>query len=693
MVTILREQGVGSSNLPAPTNKSNNLMDQPKRPAQDSAQGRQGADGSSPPGDGEPRKKFSRLPEGTAGRGYPVKLSVSKKEQERRKARGDPTQDGLMNLWRRRSMQLYNLLVDLEQAAYSGENLHADLGWRQAWADVAQENYERDLNAFQKGGRFTKSGAPRKRRGTEPPKEPKPLQEDYLARIRGHGFDPALGPDGKPIREKTAPRNTKKKQQNGSAAPEDAKPRAPEPALFLWKRDLMAVMARLKAKPQTAWIADLPSHAAQKVCEDVEGAIKSMLRERKKAAAGLAARDWGFPKRKKTGRYAAGSIYFANTQLKIDGGRGRIWLPNGVGWIALANNANQVNEQRRRQQAAREKAVGAGPQSGPRPAPMRAESYDLPPEGARLMGARLWRKGEDWMLSIQAAVEPPKALPATGRACGVAIAAKVMLTVYDDQGRSMQMETPAPDPRRARRYRLAALRQSRALQARKARIDKRAARRARRDQIKTEQAATDPAFRPRGMAHGRPHVPMSRTFYRTANRMAQIEAQNTCARDIAMHKAIAGTVKRYDTITCQRMDVAAMLKSSREQRHERREKAAREAGGAVPRPTPPKRVLKHLRKLNRRAAMGRVYATLKRKAEELGRTFNETHQLFPDAQLCSGCGHVNRKMADGRRHLKCDSCGLRMERRKNRARNELQQGEIVREASGMPKLRPPEAAG
>jgi transposase len=631
-----------------------------------------------PPKAGEAKTKFSRLPEGTVGRGYPIKLRFWAESGKRARP--------LLDLWRRRSMQLYNLVVELQAGAYSGKTVRSELGWREVWADMVRRNYASDLKAFREGGRRNKDGSLRKRKSTAPPKEPKPISEDYVARIRGHGFDPTLGPDGKPLADRK-PRSDK--TANGAAD------EGPEPAIFIPKRELMAIVDALKQSPLASWIGELPGNSEDKVCEDVDNAIKAMLRERRKAAAGQAFREWGFPKRKKTSRYAAGSIYFANTQFEIDYRWGRVRLSNGVGWIDLAHNAGEDNERRRAEQAARDRAVGfaeraqkalvvrAGPASDAATTAWREwrraqrGPFGLPPEGSKIMGARVYRRGEDWWISIQAAVEPPKALPGTGKAAGVAVAAKVMMTVVGDDGRSFQIDTPKENPRRARRYRLAALDQSRTLEARKAKQGKINARKRRimRHQGKVPEGKTP-----------RRHVPMSRAFYRTSARMARLEARNTYAYDLAMKEGIAKVVRTFDAITAQRMDVAAMLKSPRAERHERREEA-----GTEKRPTPPKRVHKHLRKLNRRARMGLTYATLKRTAIEAGRAFQETHQLFPDAQICSQCGHINRKMIDGRPNLECDSCGHHMERRKNRARNELEQGMIVREATDGLK-RPPAAA-
>lgn len=691
MVNLLREQGVASSNLAAPTNNTNALADRARSSAQVSAQQRQGVAGATgpkrptlslpaasldrpsddygngasqpEPTKGEPRKKASRLPEGTVGRGYPCKLRFSSRSiecadgntGELRRVPEGKEQRRRLDLWRRRTMQLWNVLLAIEEAAYSGAAYDAlGIDWRGIWAEIVEANHARDVTAYQEGGRRKKDGALRKSRRTTPLKEPAPLSADYLAKIRAEG----------------CPRERPRRSDDGTI-----EERPNQPRLFLWERELSAIMARLKKYPQTAWIGDLPSRTAQEVCRDMDKAIKSMIRERKKKAAGLPARDWGFP-RFKANRYAAGSIYFSNEQIDIDHARGRVHLPNGVGWVALAHDSGRSRDGRGKdaQKRAATRAVAAGGLG----LPPKRDAYGLPPEPYKLMGARVWRRGEDWYVSIQAAIDAPKALAPTGRSVGVAITAKVMLTTYDADGRSRMVETPDRDERRAGLYLEAAKALSRSLEARKKKTYK-LNHRQKRNLLR--KGKVDRWGKPRRW------VPFSRAFYEASAAMARLEAQETDARDLLMHRETAKIVQAYDTITVQRMDVAAMLKSRREKRHERREKEARETGAALPRPTPPKVVLKHLRKLNRRAAMGRTFMVLKQKALDAGRTFNETHQLFPDAQIDALTGELHPEMRDGRPYLH-SSTGKVMERRKNRARNELQQGEIVRAATAARK-RPP----
>jgi transposase len=151
-------------------------------------------------------------------------------------------------------------------------------------------------------------------------------------------------------------------------------------------------MARLKQVAQTRWIGDLPSHAAQHVVKDLIKALQAMLRERQKAVAEGRASRVGFPRFKKA-HYAEGSVYLANTQLTFDLAHNRVRFPGGIGWVKFRGS-------------------------------------DIA-KGDKLMGARLWRQGEDWYLSPQFEMPSPAALPLTGRNIGVKVAAGTLATVYD----------------------------------------------------------------------------------------------------------------------------------------------------------------------------------------------------------------------------------------------------------------------
>jgi len=512
-----------------------------------------------------------------------------------------PEQAAKLDLWRRRARTLWNLLLGMQQAAYSGKPYRPELGWRRIWAEVAELNYR--LASERREVRLAD--------GRATSAEAKPPQLDKI--LARNGGDDA-------------------------------------PKLFIWETDCQKLMARLKAVPLTGWIGELPSHAAQHVVKDLIKALQAMLRERGKRAAGKPGRDTGFPKFK-ANRYAAGSIYFANTQIAFDWDRRRIRFPAGLKTIKYKGAENI-------------------------------------PAGAKLMGARAWRQGEEWWLSAQFEMAAPPPLAKTGREAGVKIAAAIILTTVDSQGRSRQVDTPKQDKRRVRRIKLAGRKLARCLAAQKAKEEKIAARTARRKpsvaRLPSGAARSAPP-EGKGTAAGRVRIGRSQGFYAASARLAKLHAEERNTRDDLLHKETSRIVARYDTITVQEMDVAAMMKKPQkhEKRLRRRERRLEE--GAAP---PKRRNLKVMRKVNRRAAMARCRTLLTYKAHDGGRVLNITHALMPIVQECSQCGALHPEMQDGRPVLRCLAtlpdgtvCDAVLERRKNAAANELRHGRTNREAS------------
>lgn len=478
-------------------------------------------------------------------------------------------QTAIMDLWRRRTISLWNLLLGLEQAAYSGENVRPEIRWRQVWATVVDESYEANHQAWE-NGKTVRMGK-NKGRAIPPRTGPEPLPPDpaYLQKIlRGKLGD----------------------------APED------EPKLFIWEHELQKVMARLKQEPRTAWIGDLPSHASQAIVKDLIKALQAMLRERKKRANG-GGRDTGFPRFKKS-RYASGSVYLANTQMFFDAERKHVKLPNGVGLI-------------------------------------RCDGLNIE-KGAKLMGGRIWREGEDWYLSCQWEVKRPAPLPATPRQAGVKIAASILLTTYDDRGQTKEYVMAPPDKRLAMRHRRAGQKMARSLEAHKRRTARMTA-------------------RGKNINGGKVRLRRSKDFFEAAERLAKIEALQRNRRDDYLHKLTSNVVRQFGSIQVQKMEVAKLMKKPRPPKSEVTAETAE---------TPKRRYLKPVRKLMRHVAMSRCRQMLEYKARDLGRDFGETDSLFPVVQTCSRCGEQHPEMKDGRRIIRCE-CGAPLPRNRNAAANEL----------------------
>lgn len=423
--------------------------------------------------------------------------------------------------WRVKSMKLWNLLLGMQQAAYSGEKFRPELKWRQIWADVAQLNY--DLAVL----KYEKKIAEEQNKVAKPPK----LPQINLILPRSC----VLG----------------------------------EPHLFIWENDLLKMMARLKQQPLTQWIGEIHSHAAQAVCKDMIKALQAMLRER---AKGVSGRNTGFPRFKKTSAYAEGSVYFANTQLDVAHGKRRIKFAMGVG-------------------------------------EMKAGHFGHIPKNAKLMGGRINRIGEEWWLSAQFRYETSKALPKTGKVCGIKVAAKAVYTIFDGE-EIEQVITRQTRRGIKRREKLVSRQQSRRKKGKKG-------------------------------------------FYEAAGFVAQYHADEQNRRNDTLHKGSRAIVNKFDEITIDKMDVAALARGK----------------------------VKSLRKYVRGAAMARAAHFVKYKAEEAGRCVNETHVLFPSTQVCSVCGTINPQMVDGRRLMTCTKCGNKMQRQMNAAVNEFEQGRITKDAT------------
>ena len=433
----------------------------------------------------------------------------------------DERQAEQFNDWRLKCMKLWNLLLGMQKAAYSGEKYRPELRWRQTLAEIAELNYNLAMEKREK-----KIAA-----GEKVGDLPKPPQTDLiLPRRRSFG----------------------------------------EPNLFIWENDLMKLMARLKKEPLTRWIGGIHSHAAQAICKDMCKCLRTMISER---AKGVSGRKAGFPRFKKASAYSEGSVYFANTQIKIvDWQRRLIKFPLGVGTMKMGQ-------------------------------------FNHIPEGAKIMGGRIYRVGEKWWLSPQFEFNAPDPLPSTGGEAGVKVAAKAVYTIYD--GRDTWQILSRQTPRRVRR--------------------------------REKLAARKMSRRPK----------RSGGFYEAADHVAQQHWRALNRRDDTLHKGSRRIVNKFDRITIDTMDVKSMMQGD----------------------------VKKLRKYIRNAAMARALHMVEYKSEAAGRILDKTHVLFPSTQICSKCGTVNPQMKEGFRLLCCMTCGNKMQRQKNAAVNEYEQGKLAHKAS------------
>lgn len=454
------------------------------------------------------------------------------------------TQRAQLDLWRRRCISLWNVMLGIEQAAYSGEKFRPELGWRRIWADVVRENHEAAVEAWNTGKKVKagkhkgKTLPPRMRFGKDGTLEAAP--------------QPEYAPD------------VFRKISGGRVGGE-------QPKLFIWAADLMKIMARLKKVALTEWIGEIQSHACQAVCKDIDKAINKMISERKKGDAGQNA---GFPRFKKHG-YADGSVYFANTQVTVDWA-GKVKISNGIGDVPCGPIGNI-------------------------------------PEGAKLGEARAWREGEQWWLSCIFSFPAPTSLPATGRKCGVKVAAANVYTIFDGENFT-QVKPYRPSVR------------DEALLA-----------------IKGRKATRK--------------VHKSKGWYKAQVALARDHAHRKNSRSDVIHKGSRAIVNAFDAIAIDKMDIMSMVKASGKPARERIK--ALVWGGN-----------KALRKIVAQAGMYDAMLKVAYKAKEAGRVYNQTHVLFPSTQICHVCGKIHVDMADGRRYIDCE-CGSKLQRQENASANLL----------------------
>lgn len=509
----------------------------------------------------------------------------------------------MLDLWRRRAINLWNLLLSLEQAAYSGENTRSKLGWRSIWAQVMEESHAEAVRVA-RDGKQRKDGSFSKAPGER--KEPPPLDDMMLAKIR--------------------------RQWQAEIDPETGEPASAR--LFIWEHELQKIMARLKQVPRTEWIADLPSHAAQAVVKDLIKALQAMLRERKKRVGGEGGRDTGFPKFKKS-RYAAGSVYFANTQLFFDFEHNRVKFPNGVGQMCCEI---------------------------PITIRLDAQSAGWKP---KLMGGRAWREGEKWFLSCQWEIRKPPELPKTGRTAGIKIAASILLTTYDDRGQTREFTMPPQDPHLVAQHRRAGQRLALILGGQK---KKEAKLKARKLWQQEKAVAAGKTVKPLG----RPRVKRSAAFFAAAARLANLEATQRNARDDFLHKLTTNVVHAFDAISVQKMEVAELMKKPSARLKRRAARKLKQDDAAKPR-----RDLKPVRKLMRHVAMARCRQLLAYKFRDLRGpdAYQEIDTFDVNVTACSSCGTVHAAWKDGRRIVRCNAvlpdgseCGTVLPRNRNAAR-------------------------
>jgi len=176
---------------------------------------------------------------------------------------------------------------------------------------------------------------------------------------------------------------------------------------FLWKTDLQKIVVAWKGEPDTAWMAELPAHAALDVCARLDKALKRMLSERK------AGRQCGFPRFKKK-RWGEGSVYFVNqaTRLAPDGRTAK--LPK-LGTVRMRGGVVPIG---------------------------------------RLLGSRAVREGDRWLLAAQVECVKPAPMPSTGARIGIDAGLRNLAVSFDGTDFD-RIEAPKPLRKALKRLRRA----------------------------------------------------------------------------------------------------------------------------------------------------------------------------------------------------------------------------------------------
>jgi transposase len=629
-------------------------------------------------------------------------------------------QTRIFDRWCRRVRELWNLLLRLQRAAYSGANDMPHLGWRKIWAQVADENYRIACEKYEEEYPGCLANPP-------PPPDPLPLLMERIARDMelGRPSDaediaqllmssldsetrkeaekalkerlaqlPSLAPAV--ATTKGAAAFVKQLRQMTKAAVKEVKEKAPkqppvapdidkilarnltrpdgtflEPCLFIWEADCQKLMALLKQVPHTRWIGELPSHAAQHVVKDLCKALRNV------------SKGWGFPAFKRNSPDGE-SVYFANTQLTWDIPASsrpphppcRVKLPGDVGWVTFDGG-----------RAARRLRLIEGQAIAPKEGD---EKLHRTGED-KFLGARLWRKGKRWYLSPQFEVMAKPVPRFTGRHIAVKLAAS-QTTVMDDKGGILaELATPAElRHRHEGLLRKSRSRQVDALTAAKRKATRRANRR--REALNERRAAEGLAPLPAPVRPAR--IRRSREFLDTNAAISRSEGSDANRRNDHAHKTSHRVVRMGDSVTIEHLDVASMMKKEKDpakRREAQRKRRLTREGNAAEHEVVHKAPPKVLRKALRRAAPSRLVGYIEYKAEEAARPVTGMHMHAPNVIMCGAkipdgpkkkkvCGHLNYVMRDGRSKHQCGACGAIMHRLINAVENIAESGRLSRES-------------
>ena len=625
----------------------------------------------------------------------------------------------ILDDWRVLTVRTWNLLLELQIAAYSGENKRPELRWRSIWEEIITELYLGDKKLWDSG-----RSAAGKRKEILPGKVQLANYEAELAKWNeqeeaftkwkqeGRKGKAPERPIKKPIKpqEPKAPEAADLDKIHGRNYPSPTI----EQELGLYKAATDATLAKkLREFMRRREIAFPPPGLQEKAARKAEEAKAAIKRHKEnpqnyerhqgpgvfiwgkgkgRELLALLARlklvpqtSWlgelpshasqrictelltalarlqigaGFP-RFKTSLRDCGSIYFANTQLtnlQIGPDESFVGLPKGLGRVRCEPHDARLF--REITEVVAHYARRHSPERASRNGIKAArKKFQDRVKGGKLLGGRVYRQGDKWWLAIQYDLPKPAPLEHPKDKVGVKVAAATLITTVDDQGGESQVPPLEIGEKQKKRVRFLALKQSRQEMAAREKAEKEQRRRDARAEKKEEEHAGK-IRRPPPKRRAAP----SKNYTNTLARIRREQHIIAEKRKRYAHEQTTAIAREYDRVFVRTMGTAELMKKQRRKRVKRPEINRRA------------RATSSVRKIMANAAMAMTTEMLRYKVLDSGGVFGEIPKEFKDVQTCARCGTVNKRMK-GRPIHKCDHCGHMSAKDSNAAQN-AQRGEF-----------------
>lgn len=126
---------------------------------------------------------------------------------------------------------------------------------------------------------------------------------------------------------------------------------------------------------------------------------------------------------------------------------------------------------------------------------------------------------------------------------------------------------------------------------------------------------------------------------KTQARRSRFYYRINCIRVTTLHQATTSILKKYDRVIVEDLDVAQLYKN--------------------------KGLSKHLNDVS----FGEIRRQLEYKSKWMGKEVIIADRYYPSSKTCSGCGAIKEKLKLSERTYNCGTCGLKIDRDLNAARN------------------------